>query len=200
MIPTYSDYISRFVRPSDLCGRPTPGEHHFVSAYLVPKLFSLNGVVPDYINPDGTKGILGDVVYYHNHKHHFGIEAKLGVVRLTKREFNEWIVNDDSSHWPNLFIGVGHAGIALSTWGRFREAYVASVRSKNADWLAVELADGYGPMKNVDQLIPFFDGSTWFPWQQDVKASNFYEQAFLESLHRHLAANHPLISDPINLG
>lgn len=196
MIPTYSEYISKYVRSSDLGGRPAPGEHHFVSAYLVPKLFSLNGLVPDYINPDGTKGILGDVVYYQDHKHHFGIEAKLGVVRLTKREFNEWIVNDDSSLWPNLFIGVGHAGIAMSKWEQFRDAYVASVRSKNSGWSAVELAEGYGPMKNVDQLEPHLDKSTWFPWQRTVESSDYYEQTFLEALHRHLVANLPLNLDP----
>ena len=59
MLETYSEYIHLFLSKKGLSNRPCPGEHHFVSAYLVPKLFSINQRIPDYINPDGTKGILG---------------------------------------------------------------------------------------------------------------------------------------------
>ncbi len=38
---------------------PTPGEHHFCSIYLLNKFNRL----PDYINPDGTKCITGDIVF-----------------------------------------------------------------------------------------------------------------------------------------
>ena len=61
----------------------------------MPKLYEINGIAPDYINPDGTKAIIIDVVYYRDEKHHFEIEVKLGTVRLTRREFNDWIVNED---------------------------------------------------------------------------------------------------------
>ena len=62
MIKGYCDYITRYIKDRKRTGFPTPGEHHFVSTYLVPKLFQLTAVIPDYVNPDGTKAILGDVV------------------------------------------------------------------------------------------------------------------------------------------
>ena len=52
MVPSYCDYIRDYVHSKGSSSLPTPGEHHFVSAYLVPKLFAINGKVPDYINPD----------------------------------------------------------------------------------------------------------------------------------------------------
>ncbi|MBK9595448.1 MAG: hypothetical protein IPO57_08850 [Rhodocyclales bacterium] len=102
MLNTYSEYIDRYLSKSGLSKRPCPGEHHFVSAYLVPRLFKLNQRVPDYINPDGTKGIIGDIVYYKDHEHQFGIEAKLSTIRLTRGEFNEWVVTTDPSRWPHI--------------------------------------------------------------------------------------------------
>src|ERR1035437_8718534 len=114
MIANFSEYISQYVLRGDRSAPPTPGEHHFVCTYLVPRLFAINGKVPDFINPDGTKSILGDVVYYQDGRHHFGIEVKLGTVRLTKREFNEWIVSGDTNLWPNLFVGISSKGVALA--------------------------------------------------------------------------------------
>ena len=73
MILSYSEYIRLYIHRLNKSSPPAPGEHHFVSAYLVPKLYSINGKVPDYINPDGTKSILGYVVYYQDGQHHFGI-------------------------------------------------------------------------------------------------------------------------------
>ena len=35
---------------------------------------------------------MGDVVYYRDEEHHLGLEVKRGTIRLTSREFNEWIV------------------------------------------------------------------------------------------------------------
>ncbi len=88
--------------------------------------FQLNQRVPDYINPDGTKGIIGDIVYYKDHEHQFGIEAKLGNIRLTKGEFNEWVVNTDTARWPHAFIGIGTLGIGLCSWAEFRASLYCS--------------------------------------------------------------------------
>lgn len=41
--------------------------------------------MPNYVNPDGTKKVYGDVVYYRDGRHHFGIEVKCDVVQA-KRE------------------------------------------------------------------------------------------------------------------
>ena len=127
MIPTYSDYIARYVAPTGLKGSEPPGEHHFVAVYLVPKLYHLNGIVPDYVNPEGAKALVGDVIYSDNASHRCGIEVKLGVIRLTPDEFNNWIVREDRSCWPNIFLGVGSAGILLLSWSEFRSLYTRSV-------------------------------------------------------------------------
>ena len=46
-----------------------PGEHHFVAVYLLPKF----NKIPDFLNPDGTKGKCGDIVFekdtQHYHEH-----------------------------------------------------------------------------------------------------------------------------------
>lgn len=162
MVPSYSEYIRRYIHRRSKASPPSPGEHHFVATYLLPKLYEINGIVPDYVNPDGTKSIIGDVVYYRDEKHHFGIEVKLGTVRLTKREFNDWIVDEDPEFWPNLFLGVGRKGIALSSWSEFRTSYVASVKSKKPGWVATKIEDGYGPMKEVDELAEHLGEGLWF--------------------------------------
>ena len=139
--------------PDALANRPCPGEHHFVSAYLLPRLFSLNKRIPDYINPDGTKSIIGDVVYYKDHEHQFSIEAKLGTIRLTKSEFNEWIVSSDQSCWPHAFIAIGTKGIGFCSWEDFRTTYISSVREKNPTWSPAIIDGGYGPQKSVNLLL-----------------------------------------------
>jgi hypothetical protein len=167
MVPSYSEYIRRYIHRRNRDSPPSPGEHHFVSTYLLPRLYELNGAIPDYVNPDGTKSIIGDVVYYRDEKHHFGIEVKLGTVRLTKREFNNWIVDDDRTCWPDVFIGVGKKGIALTSWSEFRNSYVAAVvrtrARKKKPWSAQRIQGGYGPMKEVDELAKGLGHEFWFP-------------------------------------
>ena len=182
MINSYSDYINLFLRPTGLGDRPCPGEHHFVSSYLVPRLYALNNRVPDYINPDGTKGIIGDVVYYKDHEHQFGIEVKLGTVRLTKGEFNEWIVSIDSLRWPHLFVAIGSLGIGLCSWADFRDTYIAAVRDKDEEWTPVMLNSGYGPQKSVDLLLPLLPTGSFYPYQASSREASEDEARFVEGL------------------
>ena len=157
-------------------------------AYLVPKLFALNGLVPDYINPDGTKSILGDVVYYKNNKHHFGIEIKLESISLTKREFNEWIAAPKQSDWPNLFIGVNKKGLLLSTWATFRSAYINSVRSKNPMWEATPIDERYGPAKKVEQLALHMPAESVFPVGANSAQAIAMEEKFTFELRHRIEA------------
>ncbi len=182
MLNTYSEYIDRYLSKSGLSERPCPGEHHFVSAYLVPRLFELNQRVPDYINPDGTKGIIGDVVYYKDHEHQFGIEAKLETIRLTKGEFNEWVVNEDSSRWPHTFIGIGTTGIGLCSWAEFRTAYIASVAEKNKNWIPSPITEGYGPMKSVNTFFPKLPTGKFFRKGASLEESAELEASFIQAL------------------
>ena len=187
MLNTYSEYIDRYLSKSGLSKRPCPGEHHFVSAYLVPRLFELNQRVPDYINPDGTKGIIGDIVYYKDHEHQFGIEAKLGTIRLTKGEFNEWVVNTDTSRWTHTFIGIGTAGIGLCSWAEFRTAYIAAVAENNNGWVPSSLSEGYGPMKSVNTLLPKLPNGKFFRKGANPKESAELEDSFIEALEKEIA-------------
>ena len=184
MIANFSEYISRYLLRTDKSAPPTPGEHHFVCVYLVPRLFTINGKVPDYINPDGTKSILGDVVYYRDGRHHFGIEVKLGTVRLTKREFNEWVVSDDTRLWPNLFVGISNNGIALAAWSEFRGAYLAAVRAKDDNWSPAMIESGYGPMKGVNELSQHLPSGAWFPFAVSQADASMHETAFTTALRR----------------
>ena len=133
MIETYSSYIDNYLDLPKREGRPVPGEHHFVSGYLIPRIFNIRGKVPEYINPDGTKSIIGDVVYYDAGKHQHGLEVKLGTIRLTSGEFNSWIASNESSNWPESFIGIGLKGIAICSWREFRDAYIELARAKKGN-------------------------------------------------------------------
>lgn len=182
MINTYSDYIKLYLHKSGLGDRPCPGEHHFVSAYLIPRLYGINQRVPDYINPDGTKGIVGDVVYYKDNEHHFGIEAKLNVIRLTKGEFNNWIVNTDGQQWPDTFIGIGTSGIGICSWAEFRLAYIAAVGRTDAGWTPRVISRGYGPMKSVNKLFSELSYGKFYRLGASEKETIQLEESFMEAL------------------
>lgn len=186
MLNTYSEYIDRYLTKTGLSDRPCPGEHHFVSAYLVPRLFGLNRRIPDYINPDGTKGIIGDVVYYKDHKHQFGIEAKLGTIRLTKGEFNDWIVNEVPSKWPHTFIGIGTSGIGLCSWAEFRTTYIEAVKVKENGWSPKEIPDGYGPTKSINILISRLPDDKFFPKAVGHKKAAEFEARFIQALRNEI--------------
>jgi hypothetical protein len=159
-----------------------PGEHHFVAVYLIPKLFQLNGIVPDYVNPDGTKGLIGDVIYYKDGAHRCGVEVKLGTIRLTKNEFNKWIVGNDKKYWPNVFLGVGSAGLVLLTWPEFRTRYLQSVRATNPSWTPAVISDGYGPVKSVNALLATDERAGRFAISADPKVAQKRESKFLNAL------------------
>jgi len=179
MINTYTNYIDRYMITRGLNDATSPGEHHFVSAYLIPKLFAINGIVPDYINPDGTKKIIGDVVYFRDGVHHFGIEVKFQTIRLTKNEFNSWIVNEDISEHPELFIGIGTEGIIILPWHEFRNAYIRSADITNL----APITKGYGPQKSVNTLHKAGNRAIgYFPKANNETDSNQYELQFLQLL------------------
>ncbi len=187
MIATYSEYIREYLTGPGLGARPCPGEHHFVSIYLVPRLFKINTRVPDYINPDGMKKIIGDVAYYRDHGHQFGIEVKLGTVRLTAREFNEWVVKAEPQNWPHTFIGIGIEGIAVCSWDTFRAAYIASVRkTRGQSWKPTEIPKGYGPSKAVNVLTRELGSAQYFPIAAGRDRAQQLEDTFMEALRAEL--------------
>jgi len=178
MINSYTEYINRFLLHKGLCGAKSPGEHHFVAVYLLPRLFNINQLVPDYINPDGTKEITGDIVYFNNGRHHLGIEVKFGTVRLTKNEFNRWVVTEDKSEHPEIFIGIGTNGIIILSWHEFREAYLASVGITDPQ----PISSGYGPQKSVNSLFQENHGKGYLPRGRNETEAQEYENIFLQLL------------------
>lgn len=179
MINSYTEYIDRFMLHEGLNTAKAPGEHHFVAAYLLPRLYKINRLVPDYINPDGTKEITGDIVYFKNGNHHLGIEVKFGTVRLTKNEFNSWVVNEDLSRHPEIFIGIGTAGIVVLSWHVFRVDYLASAGIEAPK----SITKGYGPQKSVNAL--FQSGQRregYLPKGRDESEAQKYEDRFIELL------------------
>jgi hypothetical protein len=121
MISTYSDYIRRFIlQPA---GGSPPGEHHFVATYLLPRLFTIQRSTPDYVNPDGMKNQIGDIIYYTNGRPRLTIEVKFKTVHLTRFQYNNWIVNANNNH-PDIFVGIASAGISILSWTTFRDTYL----------------------------------------------------------------------------
>ncbi|MBU1863913.1 MAG: hypothetical protein KKH94_09645 [Candidatus Omnitrophica bacterium] len=175
MINSYTEYIEQFL----LCkGITPPGEHHFVATYLLPRLFEINQLVPDYINPDGTKAIIGDIVYFKNGNHYLGIEVKFGTIRLTRNEFNNWVVNEDTARHPKVFIGIGTVGLIILSWREFRKAYFASAGIK----MPRPISEGYGPQKTVNSFFLAGRGKGYFPRGRNESESQEYESKFLKLL------------------
>lgn len=185
MIETYSSYIDTYMVLPKRENRPVPGEHHFVSAYLIPRIFSIRGKVPEYINPDGTKSIVGDVVYYDAGKHQHGLEVKLETIRLTSGEFNNWIVSNESSDWPDSFIGIARKGIVVCSWREFRRAYIKLIQAKkgNEKWVPMALEPKkYGPIRQVDLLIPHLGEETVYLYESQSAMALAAEEKFMEAL------------------
>ena len=183
MIETYTNYIDRYLCKIGLAGTTSPGEHHFVSTYLLQKLYSINSTVPDYVNPDGTKLITGDIVYFLNGKHHLGIEVKLGTIRLTKNEYNTWIVNPDIASHPELFIGIGTKGIAIQKWQSFREAYAKSINCSDINSLKA-IPSGYGKQKSVNEFFNYTQAGEFYARGKNQSEAISNENLFVAQLRR----------------
>ena len=201
LIKTFSEYIDLFISKPRMENRPVPGEHHFVSAYLLDRVVQLTKRIPDYINPDGTKNVIGDLVYFKNKRHQFGIEVKLDTIRLTKNEFNSWIASDsDKNYWPDLFLGIGNRGLILLSWSDFRDQYIASVSQKNDDWLPIPIKSQYGPQKSVDELFRKNNKkSGYFTLQKDSRLALICEKKFVKLLKNNLMAHNEEINSPKSL-
>ena len=188
MINSYVEYIDRYLALQGLAGLKEPGEHHFVSVYLVPKLYSITKIVTDYVNPNGTKSILGDVVYYRDGKHSIGIEVKLGTIRLTAKEFNNWILSPNISEKPDIFVGIGTKGLVLQGWARFREIYIQLIGSPSLKSIRPVEKGKYGPQRRVNVLIDELNSdkksnkSELFLWTDDAEETKDRESRFAQQL------------------
>jgi len=188
MIPSYSAYISRYLLPRKERRQPNPGEQHFVAISLLPRLFALHGIVPDYVNPDGGKAVLGDVVYYRDYAHHFGIEIKIEKLLFTVGEFNNGIVSQNRNRRPDRFLGVHRLGIVLLSWSEFRKLYFKTVRkvcgAKAVKTLTTGIEKDYGPAPSIGSLWTFVPEANRYPAIDPVlrKPCRETERRFIEGL------------------
>ncbi|NJK92480.1 MAG: hypothetical protein HC904_12000 [Blastochloris sp.] len=184
-IGTFSEYVNRYMPSRSQENSKWPGEHHFVAAYLLPRLFNTLPIVPNYINPDGTKDIIGDVTYYQDDNHKFAIEVKMGTIRLTKNQFNKWIENPDQTQHPNLFIAVGTKGLCLLSWLKFVEYYKRAVQKRSGEPPKIGKS-GYGSFLGINELIKHVDDASRFETSQDPKNAAFEESRFQVTLKENL--------------
>jgi hypothetical protein len=183
MISSYCHYIKTYI--IDFRRRDTPGEHHFVAAYLVPKLYEVTSKVPRYINPDGMKpSIPGDIVYYDKDEP-FGIEVKLGTIKLTSSQHNRWIATVKPSAKPNLFIGIWKEGLVVAPWDQFREAYIETVRHRTT-WNPGPI-DTYGPGCQVVAIASQLRNEAWFPFSSSAEEILVREERLTKLLKQYLS-------------
>ena len=125
-----------------------PGEHHFCSIYLLNKFNRL----PDYINPDGTKKVPGDIVFYGRSKDNdsikknnkFSIEVKYGEIFFTKTQFKMWF--DDKKDTPDFLIALTDNYLFIIEWNIFQEIYLAKKNRRTIN------ANGYSKKIPEEEL------------------------------------------------
>lgn len=177
-LATYSAYIDEFVRKADKEGWRRPGEHHFVATYLLPRLNRITRRTPYYVNPDGMKGVIGDVIYQDSRGQVLvSVEVKFLDVRLTATEFQKGIRSDAEKKWPTFFLGIGDKGLYIQAWGDFRETYIrlkygGKVPRKNPE------PGKYGLQIKVDKLLKIGDGDKFLHSGEATVAANREKQFF----------------------
>ena len=146
---------------------PTPGEHHFCSIYLLNKFYRF----PDYINPDGTKGVAGDIVFSQRkgpaistqkttitnkklalatygltQNPQFTIEVKYGKINFTKQQYNTWFKNNTEK--PDFLIALTNNYLFIIEWKTFADIYSSCLYPSGH-----EIIKGYSKTISEENLI-----------------------------------------------
>ena len=119
-----------------------PGEHHFVAVYLLRKFAS----IPDYLNPDGMKGVCGDIVFgKKTDNKFFSVEVKVGKTSFTfsKNENNSWFVNE-TGPFPDYLIALTRNRLFILKWRDFSELFI---KLKNPKLIN----DSHGKSKSISE-------------------------------------------------
>lgn len=136
--------ISEYKRFYFDTSKKIPGEHHFVAVYLLNKF----NRIPDYLNPDGTKGICGDIVFTDKcNKKSFSIEVKLGKTSFcfSKKENNSWFI-DKTEPVPNYLIALTQNRLFIIKWHLFSDFFIKlknprKIESKSGNSLRISEMD-----------------------------------------------------------
>ncbi len=133
-----------------------PGEHHFVAVYLLNKFKR----IPDYLNPDGTKGVCGDIVFENgDSKKSFSVEVKIGKTSFcfSKNETNSWFV-DKTGPFPNYLIALTQNYLFIIEWKKFSNLFI---RLKNPKRIILKSRNSVC-ISEEDMLIAFKNSSSSF--------------------------------------
>ncbi len=191
-----------------------PGEHHFVALYLVPRLTSFSFLgVPHFVNPDGMKASVGDVVFcsyapekniYYVPTNRLKIEVKLenprdGFIELTRLQYYHWIRQERrpedkgkpnlsaQPEQPDLFVGVSEQGVVILPWATFRDIYIKQVYPKGlTDILKIKNRPSPTGKFSMSCFDWPNDGSSsyYFGYSKKVEKWPKLESSFMESLRR----------------
>ena len=138
MVNNYKNYIKQYIIKYIEEKRTVPGEHHFVSIYLAPKIYKLKQYIPKYINPDGMKGIIGDLIYDEND---ISIEIKYKTITFTLKQFNNWIKKNNFKELPKYIIGINEKGLFIQDFKTFKKNYnyiLKQVLEKDSRTMGIE--------------------------------------------------------------
>lgn len=177
MIETYGHYLEMT--------NHKPGEHHFITMYLMPRLQQLPFLpyMPDWISPDGTKKQYGDIVYggTKTTKTHLSIEVKISYsgrkLTFTAGQYNlqisearrrfcrerkkEGVKVKENVYLgdPDILIAAVPQGVAVVPWERFRLRYLDRVFARGVSQYDVV------PGNNPRSALPF--PHEQFEWHAD---------------------------------
>jgi hypothetical protein len=172
MIATYCEYIHKYI----IGKKPFPGEHHFVTVYLVPKIYKLTGKIPDFVNPDGTKNINGDIIYEDDKIY---IEAKYNKLQFTKSQYNNWIINK-SNQCPNYIIGISGGGILFQDWNIFINNFRDWIKKEKDNDLMIFSNNTNSPSLSIESYNKYFN----LLGNEYLDTANDYEKILEEKIRK----------------
>lgn len=156
MVNRLKDYIGKYM--TEAGDEILPGEHHFVAVYFAPKIWSITGEVPRYINPDGTKKLPGDLIY---DKNRISFEAKYNKIMFTRTQWESWF--NRGSKWkssmkvpaPSFFVGICESGMVIREWNDFTRDYLSMISELSHIDLEKYTIKVYSPQISIRRYIDF---------------------------------------------
>jgi hypothetical protein len=154
------------------------------------------------------KAIPGDIVYFDrkevdgevNWNFLLGIEVKIGSVKFSRTEYNDWMrPHAASKDKPGLFVGIAKQGILIGRWKPFAERFVKIAFSENGSPQELDPNnddDRYTPTLEMPKIVddtqevlpiderPLPDNLRWWNYTCDQDKANRCEQEFIEQLKR----------------
>ena len=113
-------------------------------------------MIPEYINPDGTKDVIGDLFYKEKD---VSIEIKYMKIKFTEKQINNWIKGNDKTIHPKYIIGINENRLFLQNFEEFRKNYICILedilkkQKKIVSNIEEYTCKDYSPQINVDKYV-----------------------------------------------